>query len=113
MIGATQIAVMKQDTVLVNCARGGIVDEVALTAALRDGKLLGAGLDVFTSEPPKSSPLFELETAVFSPHCAGATLNNFATIAARAVANAESYLEGHPLPVADLVIDPRTLPDAR
>jgi phosphoglycerate dehydrogenase-like enzyme len=112
MIGAAQIAVMKQDTVLVNCARGGIVDEAALAAALRDGKLLGAGLDVFTSEPPDSSPLFELETAVFSPHCAGATLNNFATIAARAVANAEAYLEGQALPVADLVIDPRALPDA-
>ena len=71
MIGAGEIARMKRDVVLVNCARGGIVDEAAVAEALKDGRMLGAGMDVFTSEPPSSSPLFELETAVLSPHCAG------------------------------------------
>jgi phosphoglycerate dehydrogenase-like enzyme len=107
MIGASQIARMKRDVVLVNCARGGIVDEEAVAEALRNGKLLGAGLDVFQSEPPGASPLFEIEHAVFSPHCAGATLNNFATIASRAMANAEAFLEGLALPAADVVMDPR------
>ncbi len=107
MIGAAEIARMKQDVVLVNCARGGIVDEAAVAQALRDGKMLGAGMDVFTSEPPGSSPLFDIETAVLSPHCAGATLNNFAAIAARAMANAEAYLDGNSLPENDVVLDPR------
>jgi phosphoglycerate dehydrogenase-like enzyme len=112
MISATEIARMKQDAVLVNCARGGIVDEDAVADALRDGKLLGAGLDVFRSEPPGTSALFDIENAVLSPHCAGATLNNFATIAARAMANAEAYLEGQALPPDDVVIDPRVPPTA-
>lgn len=107
MIGAEEIARMKRDVVLVNCARGGIVDEAAVAEALRDGRMLGAGMDVFTTEPPGSSPLFELETAVLSPHCAGATLNNFAAITARAMANAEAYLDGKALPESDVVIDPR------
>lgn len=107
MIGADEIARMKRDVVLVNCARGGIVDEAAVAEALRDGRMLGAGMDVFTAEPPGSSPLFDLETAVLSPHCAGATLNNFAAITARAMANAEAYLDGKALPESDVVIDPR------
>ena len=106
MIGAAEIDRMKQDVVLVNCARGGIIDEDAVAQALRDGKLLGVGMDVFTSEPPGTSPFFDIENAVLSPHCAGATLNNFATIAARAMANAEKYLEGHALPPDDIVINP-------
>lgn len=107
MIGADEIARMKRDVVLVNCARGGIVDEAAVAAALKDGRMLGAGMDVFSSEPPGTSPLFELETAVLSPHCAGATLNNFAAITARAMANAEAFLDGKALPESDVVIDPR------
>ena len=112
MIGAEEISRMKQDAVLVNCARGGIVDEHALAQALRSGKLLGAGLDVFHSEPPETSPIFDIETAVLSPHCAGATLNNFVTIATRAIANAEAFLDGRVLPPADIVIDQRALAGA-
>ncbi len=107
MIGAAEIQRMKQGVVLVNCARGGIVDERAVAEALHGGKMLGAGMDVFTSEPPGSSPLFDIETAVLSPHCAGASLNNFAAIAARAMANAEAYLDGKTLPESDVVLDPR------
>jgi phosphoglycerate dehydrogenase-like enzyme len=107
MIGASEISRMKPDVVLVNCARGGIVDEDAVARALLDGKLLGAAMDVFKSEPPGHNPLFDIDTAVFSPHCAGATLNNFAAIAARAMTNAEAYLEGGALPSDDIVIDAR------
>ncbi|MBM85328.1 MAG: dehydrogenase [Rhodospirillaceae bacterium] len=109
MIGPNEFAAMKPNLVLVNCARGGIVDERALTQALRDGRLLGAGLDVFGSEPPGDSQLFTFQNAVFSPHCAGATLNNFSKIAARAIANAEAFLGGRALPLDDIVIDPRAL----
>ena len=71
--------------------------------------MLGAGLDVFDSEPPGDGELLTFQNAVFSPHCAGATLNNFGKIAKRAVANAEAFLNGRALPPDDMVIDSRAL----
>lgn len=111
-INAERIAAMKPDAVLINCARGGLVDETALAAALAEGRLFGAGLDAFSAEPPGDSPLLALENTVVSPHCAGATLDNFASIVARAIDNAEAYLADRPLPPGDAVIDPRKLMEA-
>ncbi len=72
MIGAEQFALMKKSAVLVNIARGGIVDEAAMIAALQGGKILGAGLDVYEVEPlPPESPLWDLENVVMEPHLAG------------------------------------------
>jgi phosphoglycerate dehydrogenase-like enzyme len=72
MLGAREIAWMKRGAVLVNVARGGIVDETALAAALRTGKLGGAALDVFAEEPlPASSPLWSTPNLVVTPHIAG------------------------------------------
>jgi D-3-phosphoglycerate dehydrogenase / 2-oxoglutarate reductase len=73
MINAEKLAKFKNGAVLVNAARGELVDEAALADALRSGKLSGAGLDVFTVEPPKDSPLIGLANAVFTPHIAGST----------------------------------------
>jgi D-3-phosphoglycerate dehydrogenase len=64
---------MKPEAMIVNCARGGLVDEEALAAALRDGKLAGAGVDVFGSEPPKDSPLLGLQNVVHTPHLGAST----------------------------------------
>jgi len=65
---------MKESTLLVNTARGGLVDEDALVAALRDGDVGGAALDVFREEPlPEGHPLLELESVLLSPHTAGST----------------------------------------
>jgi D-3-phosphoglycerate dehydrogenase len=73
LIGADQLAKAKPSLVLVNAARGGIVDESALYAALKEGRIAGAGLDVFASEPCTDSPLFELDNVVATPHLGAST----------------------------------------
>jgi D-3-phosphoglycerate dehydrogenase / 2-oxoglutarate reductase len=73
-IGAREFGLMKQSAILVNTARGAIVDEPALLDALTSGRIAGAGLDVFTVEPlPARHPLSQLSNVVITPHCAGIT----------------------------------------
>ncbi|MBI4636575.1 MAG: D-2-hydroxyacid dehydrogenase, partial [Candidatus Rokubacteria bacterium] len=74
LIGARELAAMRPTAALVNCARGGLVDEQALASSLREGRLAGAGLDVFEQEPPPvDHPLLQLNGVIVSPHIAGAT----------------------------------------
>ena len=73
LIGAEQLTRAKSSLVLVNAARGGIVDEAALYDALKTGQIAAAGLDVFASEPCTDSPLFELENVVATPHLGAST----------------------------------------
>jgi D-3-phosphoglycerate dehydrogenase len=73
MIGAPELARVKPNLVLVNAARGGIVDEAALYDALKTGRIAAAGIDVFASEPCTDSPLFELENVVATPHVGAST----------------------------------------
>ncbi|MDQ4055260.1 MAG: phosphoglycerate dehydrogenase [Actinomycetota bacterium] len=73
LIGADQLARAKSSLVLVNAARGGIVDEQALYDALKTGRIAAAGLDVFATEPCTDSPLFELENVVATPHLGAST----------------------------------------
>ncbi|HLW18465.1 MAG TPA: NAD(P)-dependent oxidoreductase, partial [Actinomycetota bacterium] len=73
LIGGAQLAVMKPDARLINTSRGGILDEDALAEAIRGGRLGGTGLDVFEKEPTTSSPLFELEQVVVTPHLGAST----------------------------------------
>ena len=73
MIDAERLALMKPTAYLVNTARGGVVDEDALARVLKEGRVAGAGLDVFWREPPVDSPLIGLENVLLTPHAA--TLN--------------------------------------
>lgn len=74
MLGAKQLALMKPEAYLVHCARGGIVDEKALCAALNAGRLAGAALDVFAEEPASPrNPLLKAKNAVFTPHLGAST----------------------------------------
>jgi phosphoglycerate dehydrogenase-like enzyme len=106
IINAGRIAAMKQGAVLINCARGGLVDEAALAQALRDGHLSGAGIDAFSTEPPIGSPLLTLDNTVVTSHLAGASLDNFSGMFARAVANVQAVLRGEALPAADVAVAP-------
>jgi len=77
LIGAGEIALMKPSAMLINTSRGPVVDEPALARALTDGKLLGAGLDVFDREPPPAdNALFALDNVVLTAHFAGPTWDN-------------------------------------
>jgi len=77
MIGAAQIALMKESAYIVNIARGGIIDEEAMIEALSENRIAGAGLDVFTYEPlPVESPLCALDNVILCPHIGGGTGTN-------------------------------------
>ncbi len=97
LFDATLLARMKPSAYLVNTARGGIVDEPALHAALAAGRLAGAGLDVFDREPaPLDNPLFNLPNVVVTPHVAGGTQEAGDRSAIAAVRNLLSVLDGQP-----------------
>ncbi|MCW4051169.1 MAG: D-glycerate dehydrogenase [Candidatus Bathyarchaeota archaeon] len=95
IIGEKELAMMKQEAVIVNTSRGSVIDEKALIRALKDGKIRGAALDVFETEPtPLDNPLLKLENVVMSPHIASATWETRRKMAVRAVSNVKAFLEG-------------------
>ncbi len=96
-LGAREFAMMKPGAILINTARGAIVDEAAMLDALRGGRLAGAGLDVFSTEPlPPGHPLLAFENVVLTPHCAGITPEALEAGLRMAVENIRAFLAGHP-----------------
>jgi D-3-phosphoglycerate dehydrogenase len=98
LINAGKIALMKPTSVLVNCARGPIVDSEALAAALNDGKIAGAGIDVFEMEPPipADHPLLNAKNVVVAPHVAFATEEAIFKRAKIVFDNITAWLAGNP-----------------
>jgi phosphoglycerate dehydrogenase-like enzyme len=98
LIDARALASMKPTAVLINVARGGLVDEAALVHALRAGTIGGAALDVFAVEPlPADSPLWDLERVILSPHIAAGTERYYERATALFCENLARYLRGEPL----------------
>ena len=97
MIGAAEFAAMKPTAVLINIARGEVLDEAALIAALREGRLAGAALDVFRQEPlPPDSPLWALPNVIINPHSASTAESENGKIIDIFCENLRHYLDGHP-----------------
>jgi D-3-phosphoglycerate dehydrogenase len=97
MFGAKQLKAMKRTAYLVSTARGGIIDEAALHAALTDGTLPAAALDVFDREPPDpANPLFKLPNLLASPHIAGVTAEAMERMSAEAAKNVLAVFDGAP-----------------
>jgi glyoxylate reductase len=101
LIDADALGAMKPTAILVNTARGPIVDQDALAHALREGRLAGAGLDVTDPEPlPPDHPLYETPNLLVVPHIGSATTTARAAMADRAVDNLLAALDGKPMPYA-------------
>ncbi len=98
LIGARQFARMRPGAVLINTARGDVVDEAALVAALDAGQLAGAGLDVYEREPAVHPGLLSRENVVLLPHLGSATLETRTAMGLTAVANLDAFFAGQPLP---------------
>lgn len=95
IIGAAEFAAMKRGSILVNTARGGVVEETALVDALRSGQIGAAGLDVFDGEPPaEDSPLLGFDQVVLSPHIAGLTRECGERMAVASVQNVLDFFAG-------------------
>jgi D-3-phosphoglycerate dehydrogenase len=103
-IGRKELATMKPTAIVVNTGRGALVDREALLAALRDRKIMGAGLDVFHQEPlAPDDPILTLPNVVLSPHNAGQTPEVIRDGLLAAVANIENFRKGKP---TNLVVSP-------
>jgi glycerate dehydrogenase len=99
LLGRAEFEMMRRDAILINTARGGLVDEDALSDALRSGLIAGAGFDVLTKEPPREgNPLLDLHLPNFilTPHVAWASREAMQTLADQLIDNLEAFVRGEP-----------------
>lgn len=109
LIGRAELAALPADALLINTARGEVIDEPALVAALSAGRLFGAGLDTTAEEPlSPDSPLLALDNVVLTPHVGGSTPAALAAMATGAVRNVLGFLDGHP-PAVEACVNPDVL----
>jgi glycerate dehydrogenase len=104
IIGRAQLALMKRDAILINTARGGLVDEAALVEALKNGEIAGAGFDVLTVEPPRDgNPLIDaaLPNLLVTPHVAWASIEAMTVLSEQLVDNIEAWAAGAPRNVVE------------
>lgn len=115
MISTNELAMMKDGVRIINCARGGLIDERALYDALKSGKVAGAALDVFEEEPVTCNPLCELHNVIVTPHLGASTEEAQVNVAVQVAEQVVNALIGEPLvsAVNVPVIPPETLADVR
>lgn len=114
IVGSSAFERMKDGIVLINAARGDLIDDAALVAALHAGKVLGAGLDVFDPEPlDVGSPYLAFDNVVLTPHTAASVMDNVANVARHAFGNMMRVTRDEPLPAADIVVMPPSPRPAR
>lgn len=109
LLSRERIARLRPQAVVINTARGELVDEEALAEALEDGRLAGAGIDVYGTEPPPADhPLLRVKAPglVLAPHVAGSVFDNVPNVARHVFANIRRVLAGEPIPARDLVSAP-------
>lgn len=95
MIGKEQFDLMKSSAYIINCARGEVIDEIAMIEALKNGKIAGAGLDVFENEPPEpDNPLFKMDNVTVTPHCASWSTEAFKVLRKAVGIEAAQVLNG-------------------
>ena len=101
-VNAALLARVKPDALLLNPARGGLIDETALADALRSGRLTGAAVDVLSSEPPRANnPLLSAPNCIITPHLAWASLTARHTLMSMSVRNVAAFLAGKPINVVN------------
>jgi D-3-phosphoglycerate dehydrogenase len=104
LINRESLALMREEAILINTARGGLIDETALIEALDAGKIAGAGLDTFAKEPPAADhPFFASDRVVLTPHVGGVTTAANARVGVEAAQGVIDYLAGRPLPASRIV----------
>lgn len=104
LINGDTLALMRDDAILINTARGGLIDEPALVEALNAGRIAGAGLDTFAKEPPvKDHPFFASDRVVLTPHIGGVTTAANARVGVEAAQGVVDYLAGRALPPGRIV----------
>ena len=109
-LNAEAFAKMKDGVIIVNTSRGPLIDEKALFDALKSGKVYGAGLDVFETEPlPAESPLRDCDNVILSPHVSGMDKMAEARVTTRCVDNILAWLHGDPKELLPYVVNPETL----
>jgi len=96
LVGAEELALMKKGAILINTGRGHLIDENALVDALKEKRLLGAGLDVFADEPPSGHPILQLENVVLTPHMAGNTWDSRRRLGEMTIENILRVMRGEP-----------------
>jgi len=93
VINAKTLAKMKKGVRIVNCARGELIEDADLVAALKSGQVAGAALDVFAAEPPKESPYFEMDNVILTPHIAGSTAEAQEAVGVQIAHQVRDYLK--------------------
>jgi D-3-phosphoglycerate dehydrogenase / 2-oxoglutarate reductase len=115
MISVDELAIMKDGVRIINCARGGLIDEAALVDAIQSGKVAGAALDVFEEEPVVCNPLCGLPNVIVTPHLGASTEEAQVNVAVQVAEQVANALMGEPLvsAVNVPVIPPETLADVK